>query len=118
MLQYEMDKVGVVRKQVRFSDTAIEICGVPVGGVVLSVNVTVLEVFSDAASTITVGSELTANKFVTKDADVLGGLSSTITHEVVSTEKKVIAAVTGTSTTGTAMVTVMYAKPSKQSVVY
>lgn len=118
MLQYEMDKVGVVRKQVRFSDIAVEICSVPVGGVVLSVNVTMLEVFSNVASTITVGSEVTANKFVTKGANALGGATSTITHESVSTEKKVIATVGSISTTGTAMVTVMYAKPSKQSVVY
>lgn len=118
MLQNELNKFGVVTEEIGYTDGATVVCHVPLGGVVVKANVTVLEAYNGTTPTVKLGTEVTNNKLLSKDATALGGADSANVHVATATEKQVVATVAGASTAGKALVTVMYIKPSKQSVTY
>lgn len=118
MLQNEHDKLGVVTAEIGYADGASVVCHVPQGGAIVKANVTILEAYNGTAPTVKLGTEVTADKLLSKDASALGGGDSAYVHVATPSEKQVVATVAGTSTAGKALVTVMYAKPSKQSVTY
>lgn len=118
MLQNEHDKLGVVVAEIGYTNGASVVCHVPQGGVIVKANVTILEVYNGTTPTVKLGTEVTADKLLSKDGAALGGADSAYVHVATATEKQVVATVAGTSTAGKALVTIMYAKPSKQSVTY
>lgn len=118
MLQDERNKFGVVTAAIGYANGATVVCHVPQGGIIVKANVTILEAYNGTTPTVKLGSEVTADKLLSKDATALGGADSANVHVATATEKQVVATVAGTSTAGKALVTVMYVKPSKQSVTY
>jgi len=118
MLQNEHDKLGVVTEEIGYADGATVVCHVPLGGVIVKANVTILEAYNGTAPTVKLGSEVTADKLITKTASAVGGGDSANVYVATASEKQVVATVAGTSTAGKALVTIIYAKPSKQSVTY
>lgn len=118
MLQNEHDKFGVVTAEIGYTNGSTIVCHVPQGGVIVKANVTVLEAYNGTNPTVKLGTEVTADKLITKTAGAVGGDDSKYVHIATANEKQVIATVSGSSTSGKALVTIMYAKPSKQSVTY
>ena len=118
MLQNEHDKIGVVTAEIGYTDGATVVCHVPQGGVIVKANVTILEAYNGNTPKIKLGTEVADDKLITKTANAVSGEDSAKVHVATATEKQVIATVSGASTAGKALVTIMYAKPSKQSVTY
>lgn len=118
MLQNEQKHTGTVTAEIGYANGATVVCHVPQGGIIVKANVTILEAYNGTTPTVKLGTELTADKLLTKTAGAVGGDDSAVVHVATATEKQVVATVAGTSTAGKALVTVTYVKPSKQSVTY